>query len=108
MIGTAEGAARRVLTKGNEAICLGAIAAGCFHYYGYPITPQNDIPEYMSAQLPAIGGTFLQAESEVATINFLLGTAASGRRGMTFGPSRTAARVLEAVFRSCGARRAPR
>ena len=60
MIGTAEGAARRLLTKGNEAICLGAIAAGCRHYYGYPITPQNDIPEYMAAQLPAIGGTFLQ------------------------------------------------
>jgi 2-oxoglutarate ferredoxin oxidoreductase subunit alpha len=75
--------ARRLLVKGNEAICIGAIAAGCRHYYGYPITPQNDIPEYMSAQLPAIGGTFLQAESEVATINFLLGTAASGKRVMT-------------------------
>jgi 2-oxoglutarate ferredoxin oxidoreductase subunit alpha len=75
--------ARRLLVKGNEAICIGAIAAGCRHYYGYPITPQNDIPEYMSAQLPAIGGTFLQAESEVATINFLLGTAASGKRVLT-------------------------
>jgi 2-oxoglutarate ferredoxin oxidoreductase subunit alpha len=83
MNGAATTAARRLLTKGNEAICLGAIAAGCRHYYGYPITPQNDIPEYMAAQLPAIGGTFLQAESEVATINFLLGTAASGKRVMT-------------------------
>ncbi|GAB4367008.1 MAG: 3-methyl-2-oxobutanoate dehydrogenase subunit VorB [Deltaproteobacteria bacterium] len=73
----------RTLTKGNEAICLGAIAAGCRYYYGYPITPQNDIPEYMSAHLPALGGTFLQAESEVATINFLLGTSASGKRVMT-------------------------
>jgi len=80
---TATKPAQRLLTKGNEAICLGAIAAGCRHYYGYPITPQNDIPEYMSAQLPAIGGTFLQAESEVATINFLLGTSASGKRVMT-------------------------
>jgi 2-oxoglutarate ferredoxin oxidoreductase subunit alpha len=74
---------RRQLLKGNEAICVGAIAAGCRYYYGYPITPQNDIPEYMSAHLPPIGGTFLQAESEVATINFLLGTSASGKRVMT-------------------------
>ncbi|MBI5419131.1 MAG: 3-methyl-2-oxobutanoate dehydrogenase subunit VorB [Deltaproteobacteria bacterium] len=79
----AETASRRLLMKGNEAICLGAIAAGCRFYYGYPITPQNDIPEYMSAHLPPIGGTFLQAESEVATINFILGTAASGKRVMT-------------------------
>ncbi len=78
-----QGAAARMLTKGNEAICLGAIAAGCRHYYGYPITPQNDIPEYMAAHLPALGGTFLQAESEVATINFILGTSASGKRVMT-------------------------
>jgi 2-oxoglutarate ferredoxin oxidoreductase subunit alpha len=69
--------------KGNEAVCVGAIAAGCRFYYGYPITPQNDIPEYMSAHLPPIGGTFLQAESEVATVNFLLGTSASGKRVMT-------------------------
>ncbi len=75
--------ARRDLMKGNEAICLGAIAAGCRYYYGYPITPQNDIPEYMSAHLGALGGTFLQAESEVATINFILGTSASGKRVMT-------------------------
>lgn len=72
-----------MLMKGNEAICVGAIAAGCRYYYGYPITPQNDIPEYMSAHLPRIGGTFLQAESEVATINFILGTSASGKRVMT-------------------------
>jgi len=74
---------QRVFMKGNEAICVGAIAAGCRFYYGYPITPQNDIPEYMSAHMPPIGGTFLQAESEVATINFLLGTSASGKRVMT-------------------------
>jgi 2-oxoglutarate ferredoxin oxidoreductase subunit alpha len=77
------GAPGRVFVKGNEAICLGAIAAGCRHYYGYPITPQNDIPEYMSGRLPELGGTFLQAESEVATINLMLGTAASGKRVMT-------------------------
>jgi len=74
---------RRELMKGNEAVCVGAIAAGCRFYYGYPITPQNDIPEYMSVHLPALGGMFLQAESEVATINFLLGASASGKRVMT-------------------------
>lgn len=79
---SAKGSVRQLI-KGNEAICHGAIAAGCLHYYGYPITPQNDIPEYMSAHLPPIGGTYLQAESEVATINFLLGTAATGKRVMT-------------------------
>lgn len=79
----AAGGIRRELLKGNEAICVGAIAAGCRFYYGYPITPQNDIPEYMSAHLPPIGGTFLQAESEIATINFILGTSASGKRVMT-------------------------
>jgi 2-oxoglutarate ferredoxin oxidoreductase subunit alpha len=76
-------AGERVFVKGNEAICLGAIAAGCRMYFGYPITPQNEIPEYMSEHLPRLGGTFLQAESEVATINFLLGAASTGRRVMT-------------------------
>ncbi len=71
------------MVKGNHAVCLGAIAAGCRYYYGYPITPQNDIPEYMSAHLKPLGGVFLQAESEVATINMILGTAASGKRVMT-------------------------
>lgn len=69
--------------KGNEAICMGAINSRCRFYYGYPITPQNDIPEYLSARLPEIGGTFLQAESEVATINFIIGTSATGKRVMT-------------------------
>lgn len=69
--------------KGNEAICRGAINAGCRYYYGYPITPQNDIPEYLAEHLPDLGGIFLQAESEVATINFIIGTAATGKRVMT-------------------------
>lgn len=79
--------AKRVLVKGNEAIAMGAIAAGCRYYFGYPITPQNDIPEYMSAHLPRIGGTFLQAESEVASINMLLGAASTGARAMTSSSS---------------------
>ncbi len=79
--------AKRVLVKGNEAIAMGAIAAGCRYYFGYPITPQNDIPEYMSAHLPPIGGTFLQAESEIASINMLLGAASTGARAMTSSSS---------------------
>lgn len=71
------------LTKGNEAIARGAIAAGCRYYFGYPITPQNDIPEYLSGVMPKIGGEFLQAESEIASINMVLGATASGKRAMT-------------------------
>lgn len=62
---------------------MGAIAAGCRYYFGYPITPQNEIPEYMSRELPDLGGTFLQAESEVAAINMVLGASAAGARVMT-------------------------
>jgi 2-oxoglutarate ferredoxin oxidoreductase subunit alpha len=75
------------LVKGNEAVSMGAIAAGCRYYFGYPITPQNDIPEYMSAHLPEAGGVFLQAESEVASINMLLGASATGARAMTSSSS---------------------
>ncbi len=73
----------RMMMKGNEAIAEGAIRAGCLYYFGYPITPQNDIPEYLSRELPKIGGTFIQAESEVASINMLMGAAAAGARAMT-------------------------
>ena len=75
------------LIKGNEAIAMGAIAAGCRFYFGYPITPQNDIPEYMSRHLPLVGGTFIQAESEIASINMLLGAGATGARAMTSSSS---------------------
>ncbi|HCO12103.1 MAG TPA: 3-methyl-2-oxobutanoate dehydrogenase subunit beta, partial [Desulfonauticus sp.] len=60
---------KRLFVKGNEAIALGALAAGCKCYFGYPITPQNDIPEFMSRELPKKGGAFVQAESEVAAAN---------------------------------------
>ncbi|MEW6265754.1 MAG: 3-methyl-2-oxobutanoate dehydrogenase subunit VorB [Thermodesulfobacteriota bacterium] len=76
-----------LLIKGNEAVAMGAIAAGCRYYFGYPITPQNDIPEYMSAHLPKIGGVFLQAESEIAAINMLLGASSTGARAMTSSSS---------------------
>ena len=71
----------KTLMKGNEAIAEAAILAGCRFYFGYPITPQNQIPEYIS-RMPQVGGTFLQAESEIAAINMVYG-AAGGRAVMT-------------------------
>lgn len=73
----------RVLMKGNEAIAQAAILAGCKHFFGYPITPQTEVAAYMSKMLPKVGGVYLQAESEVASINMVLGAAAAGVRVMT-------------------------
>ena len=75
--------AERVLMKGNEAIAEAAIRAGCRHYFGYPITPQTEIAAYMAKKMPKIGGVFLQAESEIASINMVYGAAAAGVRVMT-------------------------
>ena len=78
----------KMLMKGNEAIAEAAIQAGCRFFFGYPITPQNQIPEYMSKRLPKIeGGCFLQAESEVAAINMVYGAAGAGARVMTSSSS---------------------
>ncbi|SCM83759.1 Ketoisovalerate oxidoreductase subunit VorB [uncultured Sporomusa sp.] len=77
----------RVLMKGNEAIGEAAIRAGCLYYFGYPITPQSEIPEYMAKQLPQRGGVYLQAESEVAAVNMVYGAAACGVRSMTSSSS---------------------
>ncbi|MBN2077983.1 MAG: 3-methyl-2-oxobutanoate dehydrogenase subunit VorB [Spirochaetes bacterium] len=71
------------LTKGNIALAEGALQAGCRFYFGYPITPQNDIPEYLARHMPRVGGTFIPAESEIASINMVLGAGASGERAMT-------------------------
>ena len=79
--------ADKVLMKGNEAIAEAAIKAGCMHYFGYPITPQTEIAAYMAKRMPKIGGTFLQAESEVAAINMVYGVAAAGFRVMTSSSS---------------------
>ena len=70
----------RILMKGNEAFAEAAIRAGVKCYFGYPITPQNEIPEYMSHELPKAGGAFIQAESELAAISMAYGAAASGGR----------------------------
>jgi len=71
------------LMRGNEAIAEGAIRAGCRFYAGYPITPQNELFEYMAKRLPQAGGIFLQCESEVAGINMIWGAACTGTRAMT-------------------------
>ncbi|SEN02963.1 2-oxoglutarate ferredoxin oxidoreductase subunit alpha [Candidatus Frackibacter sp. WG12] len=78
----------KVLMKGNEAIAEAAIRANCKHFFGYPITPQNELPAYMARKLPKIdGGVFLQAESEVAAINMVYGAAGAGARVMTSSSS---------------------
>lgn len=77
----------KVLMKGNEAIAEAAIRAGCLHYFGYPITPQTEIAAYMAKRMPKVGGTFLQAESEIAAINMVYGVAAAGKRVMTSSSS---------------------
>ena len=79
--------AQKVLMKGNEAIAEAAISCGCRHYFGYPITPQTEIAAYMAKRMPKIGGTFLQAESEIAAINMVIGAASAGVRVMTSSSS---------------------
>ena len=77
----------RVLMTGNDAVGEGAIRAGCDSYYGYPITPQNEITAYMATHMPRHGRVFIQAESELAAINMVFGTAAAGKRSMTSSSS---------------------
>lgn len=77
----------KVLMKGNEAIAEAAVRAGCKCYFGYPITPQSEISAYLSKKMPLVGGTFLQAESEIAAINMVLGAASTGTRAMTSSSS---------------------
>jgi 2-oxoglutarate ferredoxin oxidoreductase subunit alpha len=79
--------AKKVLMTGNEAMAEGAIQAGCSFYAGYPITPQNEIPAYMSVRMPQAGGIFLQAESELAAINMVFGAASCGVRALTSSSS---------------------
>lgn len=77
----------RVLMKGNEALAEAAIQAGCHLFFGYPITPQTEVNAFMSKRMPKIGGTYLQAESEIAAINMVLGASATGKRAMTSSSS---------------------
>ncbi len=91
------------LWKGNEAVAEAAIRAGCKYFFGYPITPQNEIPEYLSLHLPKIGGCFLQAESEVAAINMIYGAAGCGVRCMTSSSSPGISLKQEGITYMCGA-----
>lgn len=91
------------LMKGNEAIGAAAINAGCKFFFGYPITPQNEIPEYMSRELPKVGGSFVQAESEVAAINMIYGAAGAGARVMTSSSSPGIALKQEGITYIAGA-----
>ena len=78
---------KKILMTGNEAMAEGAIQAGCSFYAGYPITPQNEIPAYMSKRMPESGGVFIQAESELAAISMVFGASAAGARAMTSSSS---------------------
>jgi len=77
----------RLFMRGNEAACEGALRAGCKFFAGYPITPQNEVPEYMSRHIWDWGGVFIQSESEIAAINMVMGAAAAGARAMTSSSS---------------------
>lgn len=77
----------RVLMKGNEAIAKAAIISGCRYFFGYPITPQNEIPEYMAREMHKVGGVFLQSESEIAAVNMVYGASGSGGIVMTSSSS---------------------
>lgn len=94
----------KVLMKGNEALGAAAIKAGCKYFFGYPITPQNELPEYMARELPKIeGGAFVQAESEVSAINMIYGAAGTGARTMTSSSSPGIALKQEGISYIAGA-----
>ena len=94
----------KTLMKGSEAIAEAAIRAGARYFFGYPITPQTEIPEYMSARMPEVGGCFLQAESEVAAINMIYGAAGTGARAITSSSSPGVSLKQEGISYCAGAR----
>ena len=95
--------AKRQLIKGNEALGLGAIAGGCDCFFGYPITPQNEVPEILSWAMPKWGRVFLQAESELASINMVYGAAAAGKRAMSSSSSPGVSLMMEGLSYMAGA-----
>lgn len=88
--------------KGNEALAEAAIRAGCKHFFGYPITPQTELAAYMSKRMPQVGGTYLQAESELAASNMVLGASAAGVRAMTSSSSPGISLKTEAISYMAG------
>ena len=93
----------RVLMKGNEVIGAAAIRGGCRYFFGYPITPQTELPEYMATHLPQAGGVFVQAESEIAAINMVYGASGAGARVMTSSSSPGIALKQEGISYLAGA-----
>ncbi len=93
----------RVLMCGNEALAEAAILAGCDAYFGYPITPQNEIAAYMSRRMPEEGRVFLQSESELAAINMVFGASATGKRAMTSSSSPGISLMQEGISYLAGA-----
>ncbi|MDI6631398.1 MAG: 3-methyl-2-oxobutanoate dehydrogenase subunit VorB [Bacillota bacterium] len=87
----------KILMKGNEAFGEGAIRAGCRFFFGYPITPQSELPHYLAWRLPEVGGLYLQAESEIAAINMVYGAAAAGVRVMTSSSSPGISLMMEGI-----------
>ncbi|MDJ0762613.1 MAG: 3-methyl-2-oxobutanoate dehydrogenase subunit VorB [Myxococcota bacterium] len=87
----------KILMKGNEAIGEAAIRAGCLHFFGYPITPQSEVPEYLARRLPEVGGEYIQAESEVAASNMIYGAAGVGMRVLTTSSSPGISLMSEAL-----------
>jgi len=93
----------KVLMKGNEALAEAAIQAGCRHYFGYPITPQNEVTAYMAKRMPEVGGVFLQAESEVSAINMVYGAAGAGARVLITSSSPGISLMQEGISYIAGA-----
>jgi len=93
----------RILMCGNEALAEAAIIAGCDAYFGYPITPQNEIPAYMSRRMPEEGRVFVQSESELAAINMVFGASATGKRAMTSSSSPGISLMQEGISYLAGA-----
>lgn len=93
----------KVLMKGNEALGEAAIRAGCRFFFGYPITPQSELPHYLAKRLPEVGGVFLQAESEVAAINMVYGASGTGARVMTSSSSPGISLKMEGISYIAGA-----
>ncbi len=89
--------------KGNEAIGEAAITAGCRHFFGYPITPQSELPAYLAKRMPQVGGVFLQSESELSAINMVYGASSAGARVMTSSSSPGVSLKQEGIsYLACG------
>ena len=91
----------KLLMEGNQALAEAAIHAGCRYFFGYPITPQSEIPEYLSRRLPQVGGVYLQAESEVSAINMVFGAAGTGARVFTASSARDQPHVRRNFLYCC-------